>query len=89
MKYIDKNRLSIINGISSSDHVGDGPLTAMVFKKYDLKWFEIFFNLCSKVNTSPTEQDFESAINKWHFSKISKQHQSVIKENFAKFYPKP
>ena len=64
------------------------PLQNAVRKKRDLKWFELLFHLCKKVETAPTRKDFDKAFKLREFKRISKKSQAIIKENYEKMYPK-
>ena len=62
-------------------------VTVAVEKTRNLEWFKLIFDLCSKVDTAPTKDDFEKALNLDEFNKISKECQLIVKENYQKFYP--
>ena len=82
-KYWEKNRVCIEKGIIYDEF----PLLETAVKKErDIKWFESFFHLSSKVNTAPTRDDFEKALKLCRFKKISKECQSIINENYQKLY---
>ena len=64
------------------------PLYYAVTRKLDLKWFKLIFDLSKKVDIAPTKDDFEKALKHDRFAENSKECQSIIKENYQKFYPK-
>ena len=82
-KYFSKNTTCIKKGMLSTD-----VLHIAVQKKRDLKWFKLLFNLCSQVNVVPPKNVFEKALSEKNFHLLSKQCQSMIQENYNKFYPK-
>ena len=63
-------------------------LFTAVYNQRDFRWFELIFDLCSQVKTYPTEKHFQDALTSKCFDKLSKQCQSIIKENYNKYYPK-
>ena len=82
-QYFEKNTRSIKDGIGSS------PLLCEAVKKgRDLEWFNIIFELSNKVNALLTKDDFNNALNEKNFNQLSKECQTLIKENFKKFYAK-
>ena len=86
-KYWKKNKICIKKGIKNGG-ADKGALTHAVLCECDLKWFELIFDLCGKVNTAPSKEDFEYAFKVDKFEKLSNECQSIVNENYAKFYPK-
>ena len=87
-KYMSKNIICIKKGIVYGDHFSKHKsiVQIAVENSRDLKWFKLLFDLCSKVDIAPKKDDFTNAINHSTFNTLSKECQSIIKENYNKFY---
>ena len=83
-KYWEKNQVGIKKGIVFDEFP---PLETAVRHNRQQWWFKLFFELCGKVDTIPTKNDFEQAMKHDFFKQISKECQSMIKENYQKLYP--
>ena len=88
IKYFDKNSTCIDQAMDIDHSLDASELVRLaVDKQRDLKWFKIVFDLYTKMNKVPRKEDFEKAMKHTHFVKISKECQTMIKENYNKFYP--
>ena len=59
-----------------------------VYKKVDLTWFKLIFDMYDKMNKVPSRHDFETAFKNDNFNKLSQKCQEIIKEKYNQFYPK-
>ena len=81
-KYWQKNEVMIKEGIIHRNK----PLYYAVNYGCDLKWFTLIFDLCKRLDTKILKDDFELTLKCKVFNKLSKQCQSIVKENYKQCY---
>ena len=86
LKYLAKSVQTIKNEMLNTKRTS--PFMYSVEKTRNVKCFELLFELYSKVNIIPTEQEFKDALSHQQFEYLSKKCQLLIQENYNKFYPK-
>ena len=83
-KYWQKNEMWLKKDINLFS-----PVSRALDNNRNLKWFELIFDLCVKVSIPPKKHDFEYAMEHNYFEfLISKECQSIIRENYNKYYSK-
>ena len=82
-KYWEKNKVCIVKGIAQSGIFA--PMKTALEYGQDVQWFELFFHLCEKVDTTPTKLDFEEIFKHYRFENKSKECQALIKKKYKQF----
>ena len=81
----DKNSASM-NKSTKNDELEKRELIDLsVYKKVDLRWFKLIFDMYDKMNKVPTREDFEAAFKNDNFNKLSQECQETLKEKYNEF----